>query len=75
VIVSKLPDVTTTIFTVMSSLANECNAINLAQGFPDYDAPAELIEFMAAAARDGHNQYAPMTGTVSLREAIVNGLA
>ncbi len=70
-IVSKLPDVGTTIFTVMTNLANEYDAINLAQGFPDYDAPAVLIDYLAAAARGGHNQYAPMPGLQSLREAIV----
>lgn len=69
-IVSKLPDVGTTIFTVMTGLANEHGAINLAQGFPDYEAPQALIEYMAVAARSGHNQYAPMVGLQSLREAI-----
>lgn len=54
----------------MTSLANEHGAINLAQGFPDYDAPAQLIEYMAAAARGGHNQYAPMVGLPSLCTAI-----
>ena len=70
-IASKLPDVGTTIFTVMTNLANEYSAINLAQGFPDYDAPEVLIDYLAAAARGGHNQYAPMPGLLSLCEAIV----
>ncbi|MDZ4745956.1 MAG: methionine aminotransferase [bacterium] len=69
-IVSKLPDVGTTIFTVMTNLANEHGAINLAQGFPDYPAPLELIEHLATAARGGHNQYAPMRGLPSLCAAI-----
>lgn len=69
-IASKLPYVGTTIFTVMTSLANKHGAINLAQGFPDYDAPTELIEYLAAAARGGHNQYAPMHGLPSLCSAI-----
>ncbi|WP_290904838.1 methionine aminotransferase [Aquabacterium sp.] len=67
---SRLPTVGTTIFTVMSALAQECGAINLSQGFPDFDAPAELLDALDAAARAGHNQYAPMAGMPVLREAI-----
>jgi len=67
---TRLPDVGTTIFTVMSALAQECGAINLSQGFPDFDAPAELLDALDAAARAGHNQYAPMAGMPVLREAI-----
>ncbi|MFT3857498.1 MAG: pyridoxal phosphate-dependent aminotransferase [Aquabacterium sp.] len=69
-IVSRLPQVGTTIFTVMSGLAQQHGAINLSQGFPDFDAPAELLELMTQALRAGHNQYAPMTGVPVLREAI-----
>jgi len=69
---SKLPGTSTTIFSVMSQLAAEHNAINLSQGFPDYDCDPRLIEFVAQAMKDGHNQYAPMTGLQSLRELIAN---
>jgi methionine aminotransferase len=69
-ITSKLPQTGTTIFTVMSALANEVGAINLSQGFPDYDCPAELTEMVNAAMKNGHNQYAPMPGLMSLREQI-----
>ena len=67
---SRLPHVGTTIFTVMSALAQECGAINLSQGFPDFDAPAELLDSLDRATRAGHNQYAPMAGMPVLREAI-----
>ncbi len=67
---SKLPAVGTTIFTTMSQLAAESQAMNLGQGFPDFDPPAELLDALARAARDGHNQYAPMTGLPALREAV-----
>jgi len=67
---SRLPAVGTTIFSVMSALAQEHGAINLSQGFPDFDAPAELLDLLDAAARAGHNQYAPMAGLPVLREAI-----
>ncbi len=69
-IASKLPAVGTTIFTRMSALAHECNALNLSQGFPDFDAPQPLLEAMARHVRDGHNQYAPMAGLLSLREQV-----
>ena len=52
----------TTIFTVMSALANQHGAINLGQGFPDYDGPEDVIEAAAAALKDGRNQYPPLTG-------------
>ena len=74
---SRLPHVGTTIFSVMSALAQQHGAINLAQGFPDFDAPAELLSLLDQHARAGHNQYAPMTGEPVLREAIaakVHGL-
>ena len=67
---SKLPRVGTTIFTVMSQLAVEHGAINLGQGFPDFSVPEFLIDAMARAAREGKNQYAPMTGIPALRQAI-----
>ncbi|HET6788788.1 MAG TPA: methionine aminotransferase, partial [Aquabacterium sp.] len=67
---SRLPHVGTTIFTVMSALAQEHGAINLSQGFPDFDAPAELLGLLDQHARAGHNQYAPMAGVPVLREAI-----
>jgi len=69
-ITSKLPQVGTTIFTTMSAMAAEVGAINLSQGFPDYDCSPELIELINKAMRDGHNQYAPMAGVLSLREEI-----
>jgi methionine aminotransferase len=68
---SKLPDVGTTIFTVMSQLAGECDAINLSQGFPSFDPPLGLIERIEHHLRSGANQYAPMTGVPTLRQAIV----
>jgi methionine aminotransferase len=69
---SRLPQVGTTIFTVMSALAQQHGAINLSQGFPDFDAPAELLALLAQACQDGHNQYAPMAGMPVLREAIAD---
>nr|CAI78750.1 hypothetical protein [uncultured Gammaproteobacteria bacterium] len=73
-IASKLPNVGTTIFTRMSALANACGALNLSQGFPDFDAPPALLEAMARHVRAGHNQYAPMPGVPALREQITNQL-
>ena len=70
VIASKLPEVGTTIFTRMSALAAECGALNLSQGFPDFDAPEALREAMARHVMAGHNQYAPMAGVMHLREQI-----
>lgn len=67
---SKLPRVGTTIFTVMSRLAQECGAINLSQGFPDFPIDGKLIDLVDKAMRAGHNQYAPMPGLPALREAI-----
>lgn len=69
-IVTKLPKVGTTIFTVMSHLALEHKAVNLGQGFPDFDVPEFLIEALDRAMREGRNQYAPMTGIPALRQAI-----
>jgi methionine aminotransferase len=67
---SRLPAVGTTIFTVMSALANEHRAINLSQGFPDFDSPPELLEAVGRHMRAQRNQYAPMAGVLALREAI-----
>jgi methionine aminotransferase len=67
---SKLPDIGTTIFTVMSQLAAECGAINLSQGFPDFEAPAQLLARVEHHLRAGRNQYAPMSGVAELREQI-----
>ncbi len=67
---SKLPDVGTTIFAVMSQLAQECNAINLSQGFPGFDPHPELLRLIHHYLRAGANQYAPMPGVPSLRQAI-----
>lgn len=67
---SKLPGAGTTIFTVMSALASEVGAINLSQGFPDYDTSPELIEMVNQAMKNGRNQYAPMAGYLPLREEI-----
>ena len=67
---TKLPKVGTTIFTVMSQLATQHKAINLGQGFPDFDGPQALRDALALAMNSGRNQYAPMTGVPKLREQI-----
>ena len=67
---TKLPKVGTTIFSVMSQLAAEHGAVNLGQGFPDFDAPARLVDALARAMREGHNQYSPAHGVAPLRQAI-----
>ena len=67
---SKLPNVGTTIFTVMSKLAADVGAINLSQGFPDFDCDPALIDSVARHMRAGRNQYAPMQGVPVLRQAI-----
>lgn len=67
---SKLPNVGTTIFTVMSQLAADCGAINLSQGFPSFDPDPELMRLIDHHVRAGANQYAPMPGVPSLRRAI-----
>lgn len=67
---SKLPEVGTTIFTIMSVLANEHKAINLGQGFPDYPMNQELIALVNKAMKDGYNQYTHMCGLPALRERI-----
>jgi len=72
---SKLPDVGTTVFTVISRRARELGALNLGQGFPDYEIDPRISELVLVAMREGHNQYAPMEGVVALREAIAQKLA
>ena len=67
---SKLPDLGLTIFSVMTQLAIEHGAINLSQGFPDFDTYPELISLVEKYMRAGHNQYAPMQGIMALRERI-----
>lgn len=72
---SKLPNLGTTIFTQMSALAQQHQAINLSQGFPDFDGPLFLQERLAYHVAHGANQYAPMTGVQALREAIADKTA
>ena len=67
---SKLPSGGVSIFAVMTRLANEVGAINLSQGFPDFETSPELIDTVTRHMRDGHNQYAPMPGVLALREAL-----
>lgn len=67
---SKLPRIGTTIFTTMSALSAEHNAINLSQGFPDFEIDPALVDLASAKMRAGFNQYAPMQGLMALREAI-----
>jgi methionine aminotransferase len=67
---SRLPDVGVSIFAVMTRLANERQAINLSQGFPDFDCDPALVEAIHRHMRAGHNQYAPMPGVLALREAL-----
>jgi methionine aminotransferase len=67
---SKLPDVGTTIFTVMSRRATEEGALNIGQGFPDYPIDPDLAASLVEAVAEGHNQYAPMEGVIALRELI-----
>jgi methionine aminotransferase len=72
---SKLPNVGTTIFTRMSQLALEAGALNLSQGFPDFDGPQALREAVGRHIAAGHNQYAPMTGLPALREQVAAKIA
>jgi methionine aminotransferase len=67
---SKLPDLEVTIFSVMTQHAIEHGAINLSQGFPDFDTYPELITLVEKYMSEGHNQYAPMQGVMALRERI-----
>ncbi len=74
-LVSKLPNVGTTIFTRMSQLAAEVGAINLSQGFPDFDGPQALREAVARHVMEGRNQYSPMTGLPALRQQVAAKIA
>ncbi|MDE2275924.1 MAG: pyridoxal phosphate-dependent aminotransferase [Burkholderiales bacterium] len=67
---SRLPQVGTTVFTVMSALAQQTGAVNLGQGFPDFDADPALLDHVADALRDGLNQYPPMAGVPALRQRV-----
>jgi methionine aminotransferase len=69
---SRLPRVGTTIFTVMSALAQKHGAVNLGQGFPDFDCDPKLVDAVTAAMKSGLNQYPPMAGVPALREAVAN---
>ena len=69
---SRLPKVGTTIFTVMSTLAAETGAVNLGQGFPDFDGDPALVNAVTAAMQAGHNQYPPMPGVPALRQAMAD---
>ncbi len=71
-LVSRLPQVGTTIFTVMSALATEHQAVNLGQGFPDFACDPRLLDAVDAAMRAGHNQYPPMPGVPALRQAMAD---
>jgi methionine aminotransferase len=75
VLQSRLPAVGTTVFTLMSALATEHGAVNLGQGFPDFDCDARLLDAVNEAMRQGANQYAPMTGMPALRQAIAAKVA
>lgn len=72
---SKLPTVSTTIFSVMSGLAAQYRALNLSQGFPDYPVDPVLIDLITQHLQVGHNQYAPMAGVAALRERISEKMA
>lgn len=75
VLETKLPAVGTTIFTVMSALAAECGAVNLGQGFPDFDCDPALVKAVADAMSGGLNQYPPMAGVPQLRQAVAKKIA
>ncbi len=72
---SKLPNVGTTIFTVMSQLAAEHKSINLGQGFPDFNPDEQLVQLTFEAMKAGHNQYPPMPGVETLRKAVINKIS
>lgn len=69
-IATKFPSITTTIFTKMSALAQKHHAVNLGQGFPDFDCDAQLVNAVTQAMQQGHNQYPPMPGLPALRKAV-----
>src|SRR4029077_15736513 len=75
VVTSRLPQVGTTIFTVMSALATQHGAVNLGQGFPDFDCDPALLDAVNQAMRSGLNQYPPMAGVPALREAVAAKIA
>ena len=72
---SRLPNVGTTIFTVMSALAQQHGAVNLGQGFPDFDCDPRLVDEVTRAMREGLNQYPPMAGVAPLRQAVAGKIA
>ena len=72
---SKLPNVGTTIFTTMSQLAVQTGALNLSQGFPDFNGPQALLDAVGRHISAGHNQYSPMTGLPALRQQVVAKIA
>ena len=72
---SRLPKVGTTIFTVMSALAAEHQAVNLGQGFPDFEGDPQLVDAVTQAMRAGLNQYPPMAGVLPLRQAVSDNLS
>lgn len=72
---SRLPAVGTTIFTVMSALAQQVGAVNLGQGFPDFDPDSALPQAVTEAMRAGHHQYPPLAGVPALRQAIARKVA
>src|SRR3546814_2554977 len=74
-ITSKLPNVGITIFTQMSQLAAQTGALNLSQGFPDFDGPQALRDAVGRHVAQGHNQYSPMTGLPALRQQIAAKIA
>ncbi len=74
-VTSRLPDVGTTIFSVMSALAQQHGAVNLGQGFPDFDCDPRLLDAVDAAMRRGQNQYAPMRGLPALQDAVADKIA
>jgi len=74
-LVSRLPQVGTTIFTVMSALAQEVGAVNLGQGFPDFDCDPALLQQVTDAMREGLNQYPPMAGVPALRRVVAEKIA
>ncbi|WP_248797107.1 pyridoxal phosphate-dependent aminotransferase [Pseudomonas sp. MWU13-2105] len=74
-ITSKLPNVGTTIFTRMSALAAETGALNLSQGFPDFEGPQALRDAVGRHVNSGHNQYAPMTGLPALRQQVATKIS
>ena len=69
---SKLPGIGTSIFAVMTEMANRYNAINLSQGFPDFDVTPELIDLVNHYMKKGFNQYAPLPGVLPLRKKLIN---